>query len=76
MLEELGEELLNFREEETSCLLLVLYVRIFRKSFHSLSWPQDGDDFSAGEKPLNRVADILNVDNKCRGVVGESENGG
>lgn len=75
MLEELGEELLNFREEGTSCLLLVLCVKIFRKSFHSLSWPQDIDDFSVGENPLNSVADVLNVDNKFGDVVGENGNG-
>lgn len=45
------------------------------QSFHSLSWPQDVDDFSVGENPLNSIADVLNVDNKFRDVVGESGNG-
>lgn len=74
MLEEVGEELLNFREEGTSCLLLILCVGIFKRSFNSLSWPQDADDFSVGENPPNSIADVLNVNNKFGDVVGESGN--
>lgn len=44
----------------------------FQKEF---SFPQDIDDFSVGDNPLNSIADVLNVDNKFGDVVGENGNG-